>query len=87
MPEVLARAGAVSLWPPKHNADQYRADEQHTVYISIPLDMCNIMGPSFYPLYCTFRDRLMQSCSTRRGCGGVGGRGRGRGGENEKEEV
>lgn len=37
--------------------------------ISIQLDICNIKLLTFNPPYYTFRDRLMQCCSTRQGKG------------------
>lgn len=57
----------------------------HTVYISIPPDICKIMDPSFYLPYGTFSDRLMQSCSTRGRGGEVGGKGVEK--ETKKEEM
>lgn len=56
-------------WPVK-GGGRWRGQWVHTVVqISIQLDICNIKLPTFYPPYYTFRDRLMQRCSTRQGNG------------------
>lgn len=49
---------------------RWRGQWVHTVMqISIQLDICNIKLLTFNPPYYTFRDRLMQRCSTRQGKG------------------